>query len=457
MKKVSVIAAAVAATLTAGSALAVDFNGYVRSGLGISGENGENIGYEKGKVGRLGNENDTFFEVGLGQELYNEDGVSFYLDSLIAHSVAGNNDWEPSPSALRVINMQAKGLIKSDKDATLWVGKRYYQRRDIHITDFYYLNTSSGAGVGLENLSVGGGKLSTAVIMDDGKQRGSATYGWVNTGGDPADPSVPPTEAWKQTGFGEDTVNAFTFDVRYAGIDLWDGANLELTGAYNVGNAKKDQTLAADDGVLLGAILQQGLSAGFNQTVLQYGTNSYAAQMPGLGGGNNYDRTDDKNNGANGFRIFNWGVAGLGDSWEIGHQILFAQASDVSTGSTWSIDSATGNGSLTVKDSSLSYGKMDHTFANVVVRPAYKWNNNMKTVFEAGYYQEEKKQSGAKDKYAASKFTIAQTWAPNASFWARPEIRVFGSYFKDHEGTANKAGGFDDSEFTVGAQFEAWW
>jgi maltoporin len=457
MKKVSVIAAAVAGTLMAGSALAVDFNGYVRSGLGISGENGENIGYEKGKLGRLGNENDTFFEVGLGQELYNEDGVSFYLDSLIAHSVAGNNDWEPSPSALRVINVQAKGLIKSDKDATLWVGKRYYQRRDIHITDFYYLNTSSGAGVGLENLSVGGGKLSTAIIMDDGKQRGDATYGWVNTYADPdnANPGDEPTPEWKKTGFGEDTVNAFTIDVRYAGIDLWEDANLELTGAYNVGNAKKDQTLAADDGLLVGAILQQGLSAGFNQTVLQYGTNSYAAQMPGLGGGNNYDRTDDKNNGANGFRIFNWGVAGLSDNWEIGHQILFAQAKDVSTTSQWTTSSETGvAGGLTVKDSSLTAGQMDHTFANVVVRPAYKWNNNMKTVFEAGYYQEEKKQSAAKDKFAASKFTIAQTWAPNASFWARPEIRVFGSYFKDHEGTAS---GFDDSEFTIGAQFEAWW
>jgi maltoporin len=437
MKKVSVIAAAVAGTLMAGSALAVDFNGYVRSGLGISGNDGENIGFEKSKVGRLGNENDTFFEVGLGQELYNEDGVSFYLDSLIAHSVDGNNDWEPSPSALRVINMQAKGLIKSDKDAMLWVGKRYYQRRDIHITDFYYLNTSSGAGVGLENLSLGGGKLSTAIIMDDGNQRGKATYDWVD-----ADDDTSTDPVWKQNGFADDKVNAYILDVRYAGIDLWEDANLELTGAYNVAKAKKDQDLKGDDGLLVGAILQQGLSAGFNQTVLQYGTNSYGAQMPGLGGGNNYDRSGD-NNGGKGFRIFNWGVAGLGESWEVGHQILFAQGTDIALKSKFD------------KVDSQAVTKGDHTFANVVVRPAYKWNNNMKTVFELGYFQEEKKpEVGDNTKSSASKYTIAQTWSPNASWWARPEIRLFASYFQDHEGEGFSG---EDSEFSIGAQFEAWW
>lgn len=43
MKKVSVIAAAVAATLAAGSAFAVDFNGYMRAGTGISAESGGDV------------------------------------------------------------------------------------------------------------------------------------------------------------------------------------------------------------------------------------------------------------------------------------------------------------------------------------------------------------------------------------------------------------------------------
>ncbi|MEZ9646292.1 maltoporin LamB [Vibrio sp. 10N.261.52.C2] len=447
MKKVSLIAAAVATSLAAGSAFAVDFSGYVRSGIGLSGNDGENLGYEKSKLGRLGNENDTFFEVGLGQELYNEDGVSFYLDSLIAHAVDGDNDWEASDSALRVINVQAKGLIKSDADATMWVGKRYYQRRDVHITDFYYLNTSSGAGVGVENLSLGGGKLSTALITDEGSQAGAATYGYV-AGNNKVDPDQDPDQVWAQTGYGSEDVSAYILDVRYAGIDLWSDASLELAAAYNFAHEKKDQTAVGDDGALLSAIVHQGLDNGFNQTVFQYGTNSYAAQMPGLGGGNNYDRSG-ANNDADGFRIINWGVVGMGSNWEVGHQIMFASASDVGTSDSFknNYDSVTG---AYVDTTAVAGTKFDHTLANIVVRPEYKWDNNMKTIFEVGYYAEEKDNVD----YAASKYTVAQAWGAGSSFWARPEIRLFASYFVDHEGTAFSG---EDSEVSIGAQFEAWW
>lgn len=47
MKKVSVIAAAVAATLAAGSAFAVDFNGYFRAGTGISDNTGGDVSVSK--------------------------------------------------------------------------------------------------------------------------------------------------------------------------------------------------------------------------------------------------------------------------------------------------------------------------------------------------------------------------------------------------------------------------
>ncbi|MFM2587311.1 maltoporin LamB [Vibrio sp. TBV020] len=448
MKKVSVIAAAVAATLAAGPVLAVDFYGYVRSGIGLSGDAGENLGYEKSKVGRLGNENDTFFEVGLGQELYNQDGVSFYLDSLIAHAVDGDNDWEESPSALRVINVQAKGLIKSDKDATMWVGKRYYQRRDVHITDFYYLNTSSGAGVGVENLSLGNGKLSTALITDEGSQQGDATYGYI-AANNKATGATDPNQVWAQTGYDSSDVQAYIADIRYSGINLWENANLELAGAYNFAHETKGQTAVADDGMLLSAIVHQGLDNGFNQTVFQYGSNSYAAQMPGLGGGNNYDRSTDANNGADGFRILNWGVVGLGESWEVGHQIMYASASDVGTAASYKNNYDKTTGAYT-GDTVVAGKKFDHTLANVVVRPTYKWDNNMKTIFEAGYFTEEKDNVDS----AGSKFTVAQAWGAGSSFWARPEIRLYASYFNDHEGEFDSG---NDSEFSVGAQFEAWW
>ncbi|WP_256929446.1 carbohydrate porin, partial [Vibrio parahaemolyticus] len=57
-------------------------------------------------------------------------------------------------------------------------------------------------------------------------------------------------------------------------------------------------------------------------------------------------------------------------------------------------------------------------------RPMYKWDDNHKTIFEAGYAID--KQDGKEDSFG--KFTVAQAWSAGSSFWARPEIRVYASY-----------------------------
>jgi maltoporin len=84
----------------------------------------------------------------------------------------------------------------------------------------------------------------------------------------------------------------------------------------------------------------------------------------------------------------------------------------------------------------------------------YKWNDTMRTIFEAGYNAGENADG---DDFAASKITIAQAWAMGNSFWARPELRVYGSYITDHESDSVEALGNDDSDFVVGIQVEAWW
>src|SRR5438105_1635651 len=52
------------------------------------------------------------------------------------------------------------------KDATLWLGKRYYQRHDVHAMDFFYWN-NSGDGVGIENIDAGIGKFHVALRRDN--------------------------------------------------------------------------------------------------------------------------------------------------------------------------------------------------------------------------------------------------------------------------------------------------
>lgn len=452
MKKVSVIAAAVATTLSAGAFAAdVDFHGYARGGVGLSGE-GSHVTYEKNKLGRLGNEDDLYAEIGLNAELYNKDDVTFNLETLVAYGQAGNNNWEGNANALRVMNVQAKGLFESDKEAVLWAGQRYYQRKDIHITDFYFLDTSGGAGGGIENLSLGSNvKASFAIMHDDGSQKVADGFqsqlttagakAFADCKGDKAceigvEGNASNYETVAKTK--DETVSGYTFDARFAGIKLTDNTNLELALAYDFASEGKGQNVNADDGLLLTAVFGTGLSNGFNQTVLQYGTNSYGAQMATYGGGGWYDRSG-KNNDADGFRIINWGVAGLSDSWELGHVVMYAQASDAFA----KIGGVEATGDIT------SY--------NAVIRPMYKWDEHMKTVFEAGYFHDDMKvAAGDKNKASGSKLTVAQAWSAGSSFWARPEIRIYGSYFMDHEADsfANKT---DDSEFSVGIQMEAWW
>lgn len=49
-----------------------------------------------------------------------------------------------------------KNLIDWLPGSTLWAGKRFYQRHDVHMIDFYYWDIS-GPGAGLENVDLGFG------------------------------------------------------------------------------------------------------------------------------------------------------------------------------------------------------------------------------------------------------------------------------------------------------------
>ncbi|HGS5292208.1 TPA: maltoporin LamB [Vibrio cholerae] len=412
MKKVSVIAAAVAATLAAGSAFAVDFNGYFRAGTGISGNGNADQAVNKAGTGRLGNENDNYYEFGFAEELKTGE-QTWKVESMIAQGNSGANGWEDGDFNVAQFNVQAKGLLASDQEAVMWAGKRYYQRKDIHITDFYFLNTS-GTGGGIENLSVGNQKLSVALVQD-GDNTNSSGY---------------------------------IFDARLANIGLWENTSLELAMAYNFATEKDSKNEVADDGVLVSAILHQGLSNGFNQTVFQYGTAGYGAQAANFwGAGSYYARGTEAFNDASGFRLLNWGVINLGENWEMGHQLAYLAGSDI--GGQFGGDGANKN--------TYTGKSFDIDQYSVVVRPMYKWNDTMRTVFEAGYNAGEKISNGglATEDFGNAKFTVAQAWAMGDSFWARPELRVYGTYLLDTEN--DKAFGDDDTEFVVGIQVEAWW
>lgn len=392
---------AITVTLLSSNAIAeyspVEFYGYMRGGVGLSSEGGANNKWEVNKVGRLGNENDLYGEFGLKKELYAEDDVSFVVDSMMAYWEGQDENSSDKSVNVVQLNIQASGLF-ADKDITLWAGDRYYQRHDVHIVDNYYWDVS-GIGGGIEHINMGPGKLSLALIQD-------------TVAGDIDD--------------GQETT-AVIVDIRYAEIPLWHKADLELGIDYHYGHERNEQSLDADDSVMLTASLTQSLDAGFNKTILQLANSGYAEQMTTFGHGNGLIR-DAANNDAEGFRIINWGVLSLGNNIEFGHSIRYAAATNVDGTDT-----------------------NDSTFS-AVVRPVYKWTEQMRTIVEIGGFTETINTVDS----AGSKFTLAQAWVPKSGFWARPEIRIFVTYLNDAK-NENAFGTGVDNEISIGMQAEAWW
>lgn len=307
-----------------------DFHGYFRSGIAKSRDAG-GIKWNVDKVGRLGNENDTYSELEFGSEVYKVDDVSFYIDSMLQMSSNGLNDSEETNKAtdaenanfaLRQFNLQIKGLIPNDPNATIWAGKRYYQRADIHIIDSKYLNIS-GPGAGIEYLDVGPGELSLAWIRKDSM---GVDYRYEDVDENDNFDNLHP-------------VNVNYIDARYAS-NLWAGGWGQLAVAvaipdtvdssYTDGDKviHESDNLVYDNGtsVMITAEVSQSFDGGYNKTVLQYMNGGLAHNAIDIGGGW-YDSWHDAED-AYGFSIINTGEWKLTDRFSFTHVLQYGYAAD---------------------------------------------------------------------------------------------------------------------------------
>ena len=147
--------------------------GYLRLGLGSTDGN-DMITFQldgaESKY-RLGNESDVYGEFGIGYGKTLENGSEFiseFMFNVYGDSNAYTNGAEFAGDSGVV---QAYAGIENVGDAAFreaffWAGRRFYRRRDVHMTDFYYENMS-GDGAGVENARIGPVGLSTAVFYYD--------------------------------------------------------------------------------------------------------------------------------------------------------------------------------------------------------------------------------------------------------------------------------------------------
>lgn len=418
--KKTLLTLAITSALFTLQASAVDFHGYARSGIGWTSGNGEQKAFQVNGGNskyRLGNEAETYAEFKLGQELYKDGDKSIYLDSNLAYSVNQQVDWESTDPALREINVQFKNFSDLLPNATLWAGKRFYQRHDVHMNDFYYWDIS-GPGAGVENIDLGFGKLSLAVTRNT--ESGGA-YSWYYD---------PQNNKW----LSDQNRNVYNdvFDIRLADLRVSENGRLELGVDY--GRAHTDHNAffsqgASKDGYMLTAEHTQGnFFGGFNKFVVQYATDSMTSWNTGHSQGGSI------NNNGNMIRLINHGAVKLGEKWEAMYALIYEKTD-------WK-------------------NKQGKTWYSAGIRPMYKWTKTMSTLAEVGYDRIKEQDSGKKNNFW--KATLAQQWQAGDSIWARPAIRVFGTYVHWND-KFNKAYRTDagykakDSEFILGVQMEAWW
>lgn len=222
------------------------FHGYLRLGNGISSDGGDQACFKlpgaNGKY-RLGNECEYYTELGLSHELAMVDlseaqSLTFTYHGMLAYVNAGDSDGEQYAPAFRNNYIEVAGAIEGQPDATLWIGKRFYQRQGVHLNDYFYWNTT-GPGAGIENYDIGFSKLHYA-FLPQGDGAGNSTI---------------------------------THDFRFSDIAVNNGGKL-LFGLAAAQSNNRDATVGQDTGGWSVNVqhVQSNVLSGDNTFVLQYGT-----------------------------------------------------------------------------------------------------------------------------------------------------------------------------------------
>ena len=443
------LAIALAATLGATAAHAVDFHGYVRSGI-MESNNGGQDAYLAGKLGRFGNETGGWWSMVFSQDLMKtDDGKSFGVVAQLEGDtpLTGNDDWTYGDSygpnghlGMTAYYVTAKGYIPAIPEATIWAGKRAFETHEIQQLDWKAVH-SAGNGAGIEGIEAGPGKLAFSV-----KRADTNSSSWTETSQNPVYDSNGNVTGYTESSTSNSTKYNVDFcDIRYAKLPFISDATVELIGQYAMVDKDDEQeeleaagTIAkAENSFIPTMIITKPVGKGFNETYFQYTTKRFANNLVALGYNDTLSTSFDNDySEAKAFRFINTGETYLTDDIVMQHSVVYATGSDI----TPTLEKA-------------------NAFS-VVARPAYLWNDNHKTALEMGWFKQTNTVSGEDKVEQGKKVTLAQVITAGPGVFARPELRFYSTYMKadkyEISGSAPFNDGKDD-QLSFGVQVEAWW
>jgi len=431
-----------------------EFFGYFRTGIGVNDKGGGQVCFllpGAGSKYRLGNECETYGEIGLGLDVFQSDQVKFNYKVMLDYTGVNSgdqqnfvNDQNGRSIDLRQNYVSVTGLGAGSefwRDSAIWFGKRYYQRHDVHEIDFFYWN-NSGTGLGVENMNLGFGKLSAAYIQSTNSNSftngttGVVTVDQSNNG---------------QTGN--------IVDFRLAGVKVNPGGELEFGVDFRFAdqsqNSTTNQPINANGNLFTIEHTQNGLWGGFNKFTVQYGIDA-----GGRAGGNTYYLFTPQD--ARLQRVIEHLVIAPNNKFSMLSVALWQGAKSNQT---------------------TGY----QNWFSIGARPMYHWTNYFTSAIDIGYDQVNYKcgancppvngqnvdgQTGKLTKFTFVPFILR----PGTGPYARPELRIFATWAWWNDvanaaattfgspGTVNLVGQLPQdftasvtNGWTIGAQVEAWW
>lgn len=429
-RKSKLFAALVAAfAAQAGMAASVDYHGYIRSGSGGNSEGGKEACFRinapamagvVGGAGRLGNECDTYGELAFDAAMGEAGGVNFKLHTMLAFGTQQTGDWEQNTPSWRQAWIEA-GNVGSGalENATIWAGKRYYRRADVHIVDFF-TSEVTGPGAGIENIDVGFAKLSYALFRNNSQDWSDKPIGGYN-------PQV-----------GDNGKKSFSdHDIRLEGINVGFGS---LGFQTNFVQKNLDDDEASIQG-------KNGWA---------FDVNHFVSDPIGLGGFNRLDFQIARDGANLNGTAKNWtNNSDKYRAWRLVEHMVFEPKN-----SAW-------NGAVFVGYGQEAYGDADYSKSfSLVARPIFHFNDAYSIAFEAGTTRV-KPATG--DRYYLNKFTVAPQISMGKGFWARPVIRAYYTFANWNDAAGNPVctgrdcgvpmTGFagKTSGQSYGVQMETWW
>jgi maltoporin len=403
-----------------------EYHAYLRSGVLESGEGGKGAAFiapgAPAKY-RLGNEAETYGEAIL-QKNFNaaDDGPRALVATLLAYKTQEDNQWSADTDEFSIREAYAEFTgLKVSPGIRWWAGSRYYRRMDIHINDYYWLDTS-GYGGGVQDIPLGGPlRLHLAYL------RGAPENGvdLINVG----------------------LISKQILDIRLAHIPVGWG-ELELValpsymkgGDYETtlekGDEKKtiETTVETDKAIAFCAIHRKTYSNSFNRAAVQWGE-GVAKDF----GSSLIATPTDVTRDAWTFRALDYGLWQPNEHFAVMYELLYQQADngeDQNSRSDW-----------------YSAG----------MRPIWFFNKNFSLAVEMGMdhtRQEGQAEDGGDLEGTLGKITLCPQIELNDFFLARPVLRAFVTVaqwsddFKGHVGGTPFA---DDTQgWNYGVQMEAW-